>query len=120
MEKKKSTYRALGGWAFLIGALVALILGALPSTAFQPWVVGLLLILGILVGFLNISDKEIVAYLVACVAFLVAATVFSATVGSVSGGFEWLARMLTHIAVFVVPAAIIASLKAIFALAGSR
>lgn len=120
MAKQSSTSEKVGGWAFIIGAVIALILGALTVTANTPWVVGLLLILGLIVGLLNISDKEIVAFLVACIAFLVAASVFSTTLGGVIGGFGWLERILDHIAVFVLPAMLVASLKAILALAGTR
>src|SRR3989338_7740051 len=91
----------LGAWAFIIGALVAVVLGALSATAGTTWVVGLLLVLGVVVGLLNISEKEIVPFLVASVAFLVAAPAFGAAVGSVVGGFEWLSKILAHLAVFV-------------------
>ncbi len=114
------TASKLGAWAFIIGALVALILGAIPSTAYTSWVVGLLLVLGVVVGLLNVSDKEIVPFLVACVAFLVAAPAFGQAVGGAVGGFAWLARILGHLSVFVLPAAVIASVKAIFALAATR
>ena len=120
MAKQSSTSERVGGWAFIIGAVIALILGALTATAGQVWVIGLLLILGLIVGLLNVTDKEIVAFLVACLAFLVAAPVFSATLGGVVGGFALLESILNHIAVFVLPAALVASLKAILALAGTR
>ncbi len=110
----------VGAWSFLIGALIAVILGAIASTAGTVWVIGLLLVLGVIVGLLNISDKEIVPFLIACVAFLVAAPALGAAVGSFGTTFAWLTRILVHLGVFVVPAAIIASLKAILALAGSR
>src|SRR3989338_3737765 len=108
----------VGAWSFLIGALIAVILGAIASTAGTAWVIGLLLILGIVVGLLNINDKEIVPFLVACVAFLVAAPVFGGAVANL-GAFAWLSRILWHLGVFVVPAAVIASVKAILALAGT-
>ena len=115
-----STSERVGGWAVIIGALIAVILGVLPSTTSQPWVVGLLLSLGVIVGLLNISDKEIVAFLIACVAFLVAAPVFAIAVGSVVSGFSWLGQILGHLSIFVLPAALIASIKAIIVLAASR
>ncbi len=120
MAKEASTSERVGGWAFIIGALVAVVLGAVPRTAGTTWVVALLLILGVVVGALNVSEKEIVAFLVACVAFLVAAPAFGAAVSSVVSGFYWLDRILSHLAVFVLPGALIASVKAIFSLAGTR
>ncbi len=118
--KESSTGDKVGAWSFIIGALVAVILGAIPSTAGAGWVVGLLLVLGLIVGLLNVTDREIVPFLIACIAFLVAVPAFAGAVGSLGSGFIWLTRILAHIGVFVVPAAIIASIKAILALAGSK
>jgi hypothetical protein len=115
-----SVYQKIGAWSFLVGILVALILGALNSTAGSSWVVGLLLVLGLIVGLLNIHDREIIAFLIGCIAFLVAVPALGAAVSVFGTTFEWLTRMLAHVAIFVVPAAIITALKAIFALAGSR
>ena len=115
-----SMAQKVGAWSFIIGALIAVILGAIASTAGTTWVIGLLLLLGVIVGLLNISDKEIVPFLIACVAFLAAAPALGAAVASFGTTFAWLTRILVHLAVFVVPAAIIASIKAILALAGSR
>jgi len=107
----------VGSWAFIIGVLIALILGAVNVTA--AWVYGLLLVLGLLVGLLNITSSEIVPFLVACIALLVAAPSLSAAVSGagVADLLGWLGRILNLIAVFVIPAAVVASLKAIAALA---
>ena len=117
---KGSTLAKVGACAFYIGAILAVILALVNSTAGQVWVIGLLLVLGIVVGLLNISEREIVPFLIACVAFLVAAPAFGAAVGSVVSSFDWLNRVLAHLAVFVLPAALISALKAIAALASSR
>jgi len=110
----------VGAWSFIIGALIAVILGAIASTAGTTWVIALLLVLGLIVGLLNITGKEIIPFLVACVAFLVAAPALGNAVAGFGTTFAWLVRILIHLGVFVVPAAIIASIKAILALAGSR
>ena len=117
---KGSTMDRIGGWSFLIGALIAVILGAIASTAGTNWVIGLLLILGVIVGLLNVSDREIVPFLIACVALLLAAPVFTGAVANFGTSFIWLARILVHLSIFVVPAAIIAAIKAIVALASAR
>ncbi len=115
----KNTTEMIGGWSFLIGALIALILGVIPSTAGQTWVVGLLLVLGLIVGFLNVSDREVLGFLIACVAFLVSAPFLSGALSSFSG-FGWLTSMLNHIAVFIVPAAVLVAIKAVWALAANK
>ena len=120
MAKDSSMSEKVGAWSFIIGGLIAVILGAIASTAGTTWVIGLLLILGVIVGLLNISDREIVPFLVACVAFLLSAQALGAAIGGFGTTFSWLVRILYHLAVFVVPAAVIASVKAILALAGTR
>ena len=107
----------VGSWAFIIGFLVAVVLGVLNMT--QAWVFGLLLVLGLIVGLLNITSSEITPLLVACVALLVAAPALSLAVqaAGLESWLGWLARTLTLVSVFVIPAAVIAALKAIFALA---
>jgi hypothetical protein len=119
MPSKKSTTGTVGAWSFIVGGLVAIILGAIPSIA-GAWVIGLLLVLGLIVGLLNITDHEVLPFLIACVAFLVAAPTFGVALGGVVSGFDWLIRILNNLAVFVLPAAVVASIKAIFALASAR
>ena len=117
---KSSMTEKVGAWSFIIGALIAVILGAIASAAGTTWVIGLLLVLGVIVGLLNVSDREIVPFLIACVAFLVAAPALGAAVGSFGTTFAWLTRILVHLGVFVVPAAIIGSLKTIYVLASTK
>ena len=68
----------LGKWAFIIGAVLAIVMGigvglgqAWGSNA---WLVLLLVILGLVVGFVNISMKEVQGFLIAALALLVANT----------------------------------------------
>src|SRR3989338_8908652 len=98
-EMGSSMSERVGGWSFIVGALIAVILGAIASTAGTTWVIGLLLILGVIVGLLNISDREIVPFLVACVAFLLSAQALGAAVGGFGTTFSWLVRILYHLAV---------------------
>ncbi len=107
-KKKASSMETVGVWSFLVGLVLAVVLGLFGYTATT-----LLLVLGLLVGLLNVTDKEIVPFLVASIALIV--------VGSVSVGLPgWLTNMLANIVIFVVPAALLASVKAIYALAGTR
>lgn len=106
MAKKKSgnLMEKVGGWSFLIGFLVAVVLGIFGYTA--PM---LLLVLGLLVGLLNIQDKEIIPFLIAVVALIV--------VGGVDHGISWLNAILSNVNLFVMPAGVIAALKAVYSLA---
>jgi hypothetical protein len=105
----------IGTWAFLIGVLIAVVAGLVPTFS-QPPLAGqvawVLVILGLVVGFLNIRAREIQEFLIACVAILVVAGM---------GGLPPLGRtlgtILTNIIAFVAPAAFLVACRAIWQLA---
>ncbi len=105
-----------GSWAFIVGVVIAIISGIaqaaaanVPGAEFIPLV---LVILGAIVGFLNISDREITDFLVAAIALL--AVGFSAAglnIIPVIGAY--LVAVVNNIAVFVAPAVLVVALKAV-------
>lgn len=101
----------IGTWAFLIGMLIAVLAGLIPSLP-ATQVAWVLVILGLVVGFLNIRAREAQEFLVACIAILVV---------SGMGGLPPLGRtlgtILTNIIAFVAPAAMLVALRAIWQLA---
>lgn len=102
----------IGGWAFILGLVIAILFGLI---GYNPsWAIGLLVVLGLIVGFLNITDKETVPFLVASIALLAA--------GSANLGELWvnLNGLLGNISVFVAPAAIIVAIKAVYALGAKK
>ena len=74
MAKQKS----LSDWAFLIGAIIAVLVGigqaAQAAYASNQWIPVILVILGLVVGFLNVSAKSTTAFLVAAVALVAVGT----------------------------------------------
>ena len=62
------SYEKLGGWAFILGVVIAIIAG-LASGALDAisagYVTLALVVLGLIVGFLNIGDKEVNNFLIA-------------------------------------------------------
>lgn len=70
MAKNKS----LTQWAFWIGAIISVLLGigaaAQASYATNKWIPVILVVLGLIVGFANITAKETVSFLVAAVALV--------------------------------------------------
>jgi len=107
-----------GGWAFLIGIVIALLAGIWSATtgSADATVTLVLVVLGLLVGLLNIQDKETMPFLVAAIALGAG----SATLGPLSATplvGEWLLPIFNHIAVFIAPAAFIVALKAIYGMA---
>jgi len=103
----------LGHWAFMVGILIAIIAGLVPAwqTATIVWV---LVILGLIVGLLNITAKETVEFLVATIALVLIGTAGIQTLPALGG---IVTAILKNIVAFVSPAALIVSLKAIYELA---
>ena len=103
----------IGEWAFLIGVVIALILGLFIGEATGTYAT-ILVGLGVIVGLINIAEKETMPYLVAAIALLVAG---SAGLGTLPfANLINLSAMLQNIVLFVAPAAVIVSLKTIITL----
>ncbi|EFK97907.1 hypothetical protein LDC_0049 [sediment metagenome] len=98
----------IGHYAFIIGVILAIIAGIIVTA--NPWVVLVLVVLGLVVGFMNVTAKETTPFLVASIA-LIAAGSANLTVIPYVGSY--LSAMLSYIAVFVAPAAIVVALKAV-------
>ena len=107
----------MGEWAFLIGFLLAVVFGFLPDT-WEGKATLVLVVLGLLVGFLNISERESTPFLVAAVALMI-----TGTAGTNLAVITWfgigskLQAIVQNIAVFVTPAAIVVAIKAVRSLA---
>ena len=104
----------VGEWAFLVGLLLAIVLGLFPQALAVTTVTAVLVVLGIIVGLVNVVAKESHGFLLAAVALLVAG---SAGYGILPGVGDYLGAILTNIATFVAPAAVIVAIKAVYALA---
>ncbi len=102
----------VGGWAFIIGLVIAVLAGliALP-TYLTTWV---LVILGLIVGFLNIGDKEATTFLIAAIALLVVGTAGLGAIPAIGG---YLTGILTNLVAFVSPATVVVSVKAVYTIA---
>ncbi|MFC2143595.1 hypothetical protein ACFLQN_04315 [Candidatus Aenigmatarchaeota archaeon] len=109
-----------GELAFLVFVVVAILAGiaaAFAGPLDTTIVSAVLVVLGIIVGFLNISEKETTAFLIAAVALLVAGTASFNALGSTPGTVGYLiSQILGFIGAFVAPAAVIVALKAVYAL----
>ncbi|MBI2558352.1 hypothetical protein HYW20_03440 [Candidatus Woesearchaeota archaeon] len=109
----------MGEWAFVIGVLVAVLIGLFSSKLsgdVKGWLVLLLVVLGLIVGFLNVSEKESTPFLVAAAALLVTGTAGDTLMIIPTIG-DYLSGIVKAIAVFVAPAAIVVALKSIKSLA---
>ncbi|MEK6978755.1 MAG: hypothetical protein AABW86_00900 [Candidatus Micrarchaeota archaeon] len=112
-----------GEYAFLAGLVIAVLVGVF-ATFVQPWLgllMALLALLGLIVGLLNITDKEINSFLLAALVLIASAaalgnafTLFGAAVQGAISGF---AGALTA---FVAPAAVIVAIKSVYSLASKK
>jgi len=127
MKKGVRTAALVGRYAFLLGVLLGVVWAIIaiinPVVATNTVVLSLLVILGILVGLLNISARETMPFLLAS-AVLVIMFGFGATyLGIVGQGsaFDFIGKflqgLLTYLMILVVPAGIVVALKELYAFA---
>ena len=109
----------LGQWSFVVGAVIALVVGVFASRLSgdtQGWLILLLVVLGLIVGLLNVTEKESTPFLVAAAALLLTGTAGD-TLAVIPALGSYLSGIVKAIAVFVTPAAIVVALKSIYSLA---
>ncbi len=116
MEKK------IGNYSFIIGVVVAIVLGlAAPKLGqAEVWLWSLLIVLGLVVGFLNVSGKETKDFLMVTVALVIVAFAGGSQIDKVSSVQfigQFLSGIFNAIMAFVVPASIVAALKEVWAVA---
>ncbi|MFH1520197.1 MAG: hypothetical protein ABID61_00985 [Candidatus Micrarchaeota archaeon] len=113
-----------GQYAFLGGFVIAVLIGfasGMLDTAL-PLALAVLGLLGIIVGLMNINDKEITHFLVATIALLLVMNSINTVVdnmNAVTGGMVgpvgvFIANFLNALMVFVAPAAFVVALKQIY------
>jgi hypothetical protein len=109
--------KKVGPWSFILGLAVAVV-SAITGNVF--WLLG---ILGLIVGLLNITEKEMSNYLLASMTFLLSANTLSLTltklVESIPVISNWLTfvdPLLANITLFVAPGAAVVALKALYSL----
>ena len=101
----------LGHWAFIVGIIIAIIAGLVPAWQ-TPTITWVLVILGLVVGLLNITAKETIEFLVAAIALLVIGSA-----GAIPALGTIILSILANIVAFVAPAALVVALKSIYSLA---
>jgi len=100
----------IGKWAFVVGLVIA-VAGGLGFE--QVWFGWVLAALGLIVGFLNVSDKETQTFLLAAIALIVAA----AAVGAIPYVGDIVTRIIANLVLFLGGAVLVVALKSLFAVA---
>jgi len=111
--------KKMGEWAFIIGVLIAIVIGLFSGSLeanVQGWLVLLLVVLGLIVGLLNVTATESTPFLIAAAALMLTG-LSGDTLSNIPRIGSYLSGIVVQIAVFVTPAAIVVALKAIQSLA---
>ena len=106
----------IGHWSFILGVIIAIVAG-LAGAVYVEAAAMLLVALGIIVGFLNISEKETSSFLIAAIALLLTGAAGLEKLPAIG---NYLGPILTNISTFVAPAAVIVALKAVYELGKRR
>jgi len=102
---------AIGKWAFIIGLVIAVLASFI--TSYATIVLLVLFILGLVIGFMNISDKDHIKFLVAAIALItlgVGSISALALLGIVS---TYINAILGNFVAFVSAAALVVSIKSL-------
>ncbi|MBX4212177.1 hypothetical protein KW787_01830 [Candidatus Pacearchaeota archaeon] len=101
----------VGGWAFLIGVVLAVILGFMGSLN-SPWP-AILVIIGLIVGFFNVANDEVSAFLMSGTVLIIASALGGQTLSNISYAGDILSALL----LIFVPATILVAIKHVFTIA---
>jgi hypothetical protein len=111
---KKNGLVLVGKYAFLIGLILAVLGGIVPLGTYSSVVVSLIVIIGFIVGFVNIKAKETIPFLIASVVLVLVAGYGVAVLANVAYVGGYLRNILGMLMTLVVPAAIIVALKELY------
>ena len=114
--------KQIGNYSFIIGVIIAVVLGlAAPRLgAAQAWLGPLLIVLGLVVGFLNVSGKETKEFLLVTVSLVIVAFAGSSQIDkwqSVQLIGPYLSGIFNSILALVIPATVVVGLKEVWELA---
>jgi hypothetical protein len=102
----------IGFWAFILGLALAIVFGIISPN--NPTIIVILVILGVIIGLLNISAKEMTPLLLATIALIVVGGVFEPI--KTLGVGSLLDNILRLLATLMAPAAVIAAVKTLVAI----
>ena len=110
MDKEK-----IGPLVFIVGLILAIIVAIFAAGSPAAWAVWVLAILGLIAGLMNITDKEILHFLVASIAFLLTFQILGDVISSLAFGWQAVETFFYLLSVFVAPATAVVAVKTLFA-----
>jgi len=114
--------KRVGHYSFIIGVILAVVLGVASAAlggAAVAWLSSLLVVLGLIVGFMNITGKETKEFLTVSTILVIVAFAggASGSLGGVQYIGQYLSGIFNQLLAFVVPATVVVALKDILSLA---
>ncbi len=123
----KSQENSVGAWAFLVGVILAIIIGVsttmlkIPAlNAYSAEIYGILVLIGLIVGFFNVNVKDSQTFLITgTILVIVSKFGMESVTGSLIGiGVgDLVSSIFGALLVLFVPATIIVALKTVFSIA---
>tara|TARA_B100000315_G_scaffold243162_1_gene266240 strand:- start:346 stop:705 length:360 start_codon:yes stop_codon:yes gene_type:complete len=111
----------IGHYSFIGGVIIAIVLGLVPASTLgtaSAWLASLLVVLGLIAGFINVTGKETKEFMMVATVLIIAAFAGGAseTLGSVQFVGSYLQGIFSSVLAFVVPATVVVGLKDIWSL----
>src|SRR3989338_6517472 len=117
----KPMEQKIGHYSFIGGVILAVVLGLVPTATLgtaAAWLTSLLVVLGLIAGFINVTGKETKEFMMVAVVLIIAA--FAGNASGTLGGVQYIGPYLqgifTSVLAFVVPATVVVGLKDIWSL----
>jgi hypothetical protein len=110
----------VGVWSYVAGIIIAALLGimaAFGQSGLESWAVILLVILGIVVGLLNIGPSEVNTFLLGSVAFVIASMSMGVVFSTLGPNWNGLMVFMNAITIFTAPGALVVAFKALYKVA---
>jgi hypothetical protein len=127
MKEKEPTWRImnmLGAWSFLVGVLLALLFSIFHVYGlYSNWgnmIFGILFVIGLLIGLLNIEQKEAQLFLYSTLSLVIVSYMWDRVIGSQDLQFAlvgWFDELFKLMMILFAPATVIVALKTVFGLA---
>lgn len=110
----------IGAWAFFVGVVLAILVGAIAQNNVRPWVQATLAVLGLVVGYF-VAEKDVQTFLIASVSLVLVS--FAGIQGmvlnaAISGSalIKLISYILGALLNLFVPATIIVAIKTVFSI----
>ncbi|RMF54821.1 hypothetical protein D6745_04045 [Candidatus Woesearchaeota archaeon] len=113
--------KMIGKWTFIIGVVISVVIGLIGGMlgSATPWLTSLLILFGLIVGFLNVAGEDTKDFMLASVVLVITAYMGNAatTLATMEIIGPYISGILTAVLAFVVPATVVVALKEVYALA---